>query len=170
MPAAMKLPKKFPHLNGAMLLLGEPGTGLCIHRAAGFVLDVPGSELVFGILTPCTDKQVSATPHLKLATEPFIHAWAEWDGKVYSPAMIEYDGGHLIPIKREFYYGTRGVIASWRMSRKDLIHQSGLINLSAHLKHGKPARLSVGGTLLDAAGVKWTTSKDGGIIPLPEEH
>lgn len=150
------------------MLLGEPGTGMCIHRSAGFVLDVVGSELVFGVLTPCTDQQVNATPHLKLSTEPFIHAWAELEDKVYSPSMIEHDNMSLVPIARHFYYGSRGVIANWRMSRRELIHQSGRIGLSAHLKHGKPAKMSVGGTLLDAAGVPWMISDSGGLIPKPE--
>lgn len=161
----MKLPKKFPHLNGAMLLVGQEGMGMCIHRSAGLVLDLPGSELCFGKLTPCTPEEVSATPHLKLSTEPFIHSWAEWDGKVYSPSMIEYDEGKLIPIEREFYYRSRGVTDVHRLSRKELIHLSGKINLSAHLKHGKPNRMSVGSTLLDAAGVKWKDSPSGGLIP-----
>lgn len=160
----MKLPKKFPHLNGSMVIKGKNGTGMCIHRSAAFVLDVPGSELVFGTLTPVTDEQANATPHLKLSRVPFIHAWAEWQGNVYSPSMIEHDGG-LKPIPRAFYYQTREVSDIHRLTRKQVIHLSGLINLSAHLKHGKPNKLSVGGTLLDAAGVKWKLSEDGGLIP-----
>lgn len=166
----MKLPKKYPHLNGAMLLTGNTGTGMCIHRSAAFVLDVPGSELCFGTLAPARPEEINATPHLKLSAVPFIHAWVEWNGKVYSPSMIEYDEGKLLPIDREFYYRTRGVSDIHRLNRKTVIHLSGKIGLSAHLKHGKPNKLSVGGTLLDAAGVKWQMSEDGGLIPREENH
>lgn len=161
----MKLPKKFPHLNGSMRLVGADGTGMCIHRSAAFVLDVPGAELCFGTLQPATPEQINGTPHLKLSTEPFIHAWAEWDGKVFTPSMIEHDGMRLIPYEPELYYRTREVSDIHRLTRKQVIHLSGLIGLSAHLKHGRPAKLSVGATLLNAAGVRWKENEHGGLLP-----
>jgi hypothetical protein len=155
--------RKFPHLNGAMLMVGIEGTGLCIHRAAGFVLDTPGSELCFGTFDPATDEARAKNP--LLADEPFIHAWAEHNGLVYAPTTIEKAGNKLVPMGRDYYYGMNGARDIKRLSRRQLLTISGEINLSAHLRKGVPAKKSVGATLLDAAGVEWMDSPTGGLIP-----
>jgi hypothetical protein len=160
--------RKFPHLNGAMLMVGVEGTGLCIHRAAAFVLDTPGAELCFGTLDPATEEARAKNP--LLAAVPFIHAWAEHHGMVYAPTTIERAGNKLVPMGRSYYYGMNGVRDVHRLSRRALLTLSGEIGLSAHLRKGTPAKKSVGATLLDAAGVRWMDGPDGGLLPLPEKE
>lgn len=157
--------KNFPHLTGAILMEGRAGTGLCIHRAAAFVLDRPGADLCFGIFPAATEEEKAAIPNASDVS--FIHAWAELSGMVYAPTTIERTGGVLAPMRREGYYSINRVIRVKRLSRRQLLQISGQIGLSAHLRHGKPTRggASVGGTLLDAAGVAWRETEDGGLVP-----
>lgn len=152
--------RKHPHLFGAMLMEGMPGTNLCIHRAAGFVLDTPGAELCFGTLRPRLDG-----PPPQDRAEPFIHAWAELRGQVYAPTTIEANGGRLDPFPQELYYAVNGVSDVRRLTRGEVLRLSGQIRLSAHLRRGTMPKASVGGTLLDAAGVSWKENEKGGLIP-----
>lgn len=155
----MKASKRYPHLHGALSMTGAPGTGMCIHRAAGLVLDMPGSELVFGTLDP------PPVEGGEMVVEPFIHAWVEVGDQVYAPTTMEANGNILRPYERDFYYRINGVSNVKRLTRRQLLGISGQIGLSAHLRHHKPAKASVGGTLLEAAGVAWTESEVGGLVP-----
>jgi len=158
---------QYPNLKGAVEMMASNGQKLCIHRAAAFVLDMPGSELCFGTLRAATPlerlQQPGASP------VPFIHAWGEYKGKVYAPTTIEAMGG-LVPINRELYYDVNGIKDVHRLSRKDVLRISGEIGFSAHVRHGKPTRggVSVGAAFLSAAGVQWVDGDDGGILPAEE--
>lgn len=63
-------PKKYPHLFGVLDMEGMPGTGMCIHRSAAFVLDVPGSIMVMAICEPANDEDIKKNP--LSSSEPFI--------------------------------------------------------------------------------------------------
>lgn len=153
---------KMPHLKGAMKLTGFGQTKMCIHRSAAFVLDVPGAELCFGVFRAATPEEIELQP--EASREPFIHAWAEFRGAVYAPTTIEAMGG-LHPIDPAYYYEINGATEIRRMPRPKLLKVAKAIGLSQHLRHGKPARASVGGTLLDAMGIEYRVSPDGGLVP-----
>lgn len=145
-----------------MALTGIGQTGMCIHRSAGFVLDVPGSELCFGVFRASTPEEIARQSNA--SREPFIHCWAEYHGKVYAPTTIEAVGG-LRPIDPDYYYEINGATAIKRLPRPVVLRVAKEIGLSAHLRKGKPARASVGGSLLDAAGIEYRVGLEGGLVP-----
>ena len=151
-----------PHLDGAMKLTGVGMTGLCIHRSAAFVLDMPGSVLCFGTFRAATPEEIARDP--RSSREPFIHCWAEYQGAVYAPTTIEAAGG-LRAIDPALYYQVNGATNIKRLSRPDLLKIAREIGLSAHLRRGKPARVSVGGALLDAVGIEYRIGLEGGLVP-----
>lgn len=153
-----RLPKKMPHLEGAKRLRAMPGQRLCVHEAAGFVMDVPGATLCFGTFRAATPEELAADP--TAATEPFIHAWVEWQGKVWSPTLMA-----ICPV--EEYYAANDAKNVKRLPRPALLALARRIGLSRHLRLGVPTRggASVGMTLLDAAGVAHRTTPDGGLVP-----
>jgi len=160
-----RLPKNLPHLKSAVDFKATNGvSNCCFHRAAAFVLDVPGSVLCMGTLRAADEQE-----RLEIANAspvPFIHAWCEFDGLVYAPTTIERMGNRLVPFHRDAYYTMNGISDVRTLTRKELLTLSGKVGLSAHLKHFRPlhdgAKISV---LLDAAGIKWEISENGGIIP-----
>lgn len=154
---------RYPHLIGAMKMEGAPGMGLCVHRAAGMVLDTPGAELVFGVFEP-VDPATAAPGE---STEPFIHAWVEWRGMVYAPTLIEKTGG-LHPMERDGYYAVNGARDIHRLPRPALLKVAKAIGLSRHLLKQVPTKgfASVGQTLLDAAGMSYRATHNGALLPL----
>jgi hypothetical protein len=148
-----------------MSVQGTSGTGVCFHRSAALVLDLPGSELCIGTFRGATDEELKLNP--KASTEPFLHAWVEHNGLVYAPTTIEANNNTLRPYTKAEYYEVHDAKDIHRLSRRDLISLSGKIGLSQHLLHGKPTKndASVGGSILDAAGVEWKDSATGGVIP-----
>lgn len=158
--------KRLPHLLGAMRLRNEHNQGLCIHRSAGFVLDTPGSNLFFGVFRAASPEEREDDPHA--SPEPFIHCWAEYQGAVYAPTTIERMGGKLVPYDRVEYYAVNGITNIHSISRPKLLRISAEIGLSAHLRLGRPTRnqVSVGGTLLDAAGMPYRVNSKGGVLPI----
>jgi hypothetical protein len=153
--------KKYPHLFGVLDLEGMPGLGMCIHRAAAFVLDVPGSFMIMAVCEPATDEERRINP---LASgEPFIHAWGEYRGGVFAPTKLQRGGVELIP--RSVYYDFQRPTLTRPILRPALLKISGEIGLSAHLRKGVPAKASVGETFLNHVGIAWKLSEDGGLIP-----
>jgi hypothetical protein len=159
----MKRPynKKYPHLFGVLDLEGMPGTGMCIHRAAAFVLDVPGAIMVIATCEPATDQERLINP--LASAEPFIHAWAEYKGEVFAPTHLKKGGVKLVP--KSVYYHFQRPYDIRHITRAELLAISGRIGLSAHLRKGTPAKASVGETILNHAGVAWKLSAEGGLIP-----
>lgn len=153
-----------PHMVGAMTMEGAPGMSLCVHRAAGFVLDTPGAVLCFGTFRAATDEEAATIPNA--SREPFIHAWAEWRGLVYAPTTIEATGG-LHPMNREGYYAVNGATDIVRMPRPALLKVAKQIGLQRHLLKHVPTKggVSVGQTILAAAGVKFRVTPEGGLVP-----
>jgi hypothetical protein len=158
--------RKYPHLFGVLDLEGMPGLGMCIHRAAAFVLDVPGSTMILAVCEPATDEERRINP---LASgEPFIHAWAEYKGEVFAPTKLRRGGVQLIP--RAVYYDFQRPTLTRPVTRPEVLKISGEIGLSAHLRKGVPAKTSVGEAFLNHSGIPWTVSSEGGLIPLPEKE
>lgn len=149
------------HLRGVIAHL-TGSQGLCIHRSAAMVLDLPGAVLCFGVFRAATLQERAENP--LASCEPFIHAWVEYRGSVYAPTTIERFGG-LTPMSMQDYYDANGATGIRRMTRPELLKISGNIGLSAHFRLGKPARASVGGTLLDAVGMRYRISPEGGLLP-----
>lgn len=153
-------PRSLPHLHGAMKLAGLHG--LCIHRAAGFVLDTPGATLCFGTLDPGKQEGPRGPDD---SDEPYIHAWPEWRGEVFAVATIERNSG-LYHCSVEDYYRVNAVTDVHRLTRPALLKLAKQIGLSRHLRLGVPAKASVGAVLMEAAGVSYRLTDDGGLVPL----
>jgi hypothetical protein len=157
--------KKYPHLLG-VLDMESPGLGMCIHRAAAFVLDIPGSTMVIAVCEPATDVEQMQNP--LASKEPFIHAWAEYKDGVFAPTHLKKIGFDLVPQK--VYYHFQRPTKGYRLTRPEVLKISGEIGLSAHLRKGVDAKASVGETFLNFVGMPWTMNADGGLIPLPEKE
>ncbi len=132
---------KYKHLKAAMTVQATPEYGNCYHRSAALVLDLPGSELCIGSFRGATDEELAQNPDAP--TEPYIHAWVEKSGLVYSPSTIETNGMQLLPITRDYYYDTNGAQNVKRIPRKALITLSGQINLSQHILRNKDLKSEV---------------------------
>ncbi|MET3762160.1 hypothetical protein [Sphingomonas sp. UYEF23] len=147
-----------------MNLVGSNGGGTCFFRSAALVLDVPGTELCFGILAGATEEELAANPDG--SPTPFIHSWVERGNTIFSPTQIEREG-ELIPWPKATYYETNGVCHAHRISRPVLLKLSGEIGLSAHLRLGRPlkTKASFVFTVLNMAGMPYAIAKDGGLVP-----
>lgn len=153
------------HLKGAVThLVGSHGGGTCFFRSAAMVLDVPGTDLWFGVLAGATEEELAANP--AASPTPFIHSWVQYGETVYSPTQIEREG-ELIPWQRAVYYKTNGVRDAHMMARPALLKLSGEIGLSAHLRLGRPLKTDASFvfTVLDRAGLPYATARDGGLVP-----
>lgn len=157
---------KLPRLRLLQQAIRAQGPhGLCIHRSAAFVLDVPGSILCFGTFDPADDEQLKEDP--RLSTVPFIHAWAEWRGFVYAPTTIERCEGKLVPMNRAGYLRLNGARDLKQLTRPELLRLDRELGLKRALRLNMPCKggASFGGSLLDAAGVLWKDYGDGGVVP-----
>jgi hypothetical protein len=144
-------------MKGAKKLQPAPGQRLCIHESAGFVMDVPGATLCFGTFRASTPEEIAADPNN--SPIPFIHAWAEWQGLVWSPTIMS-----TCPI--EAYYEANGATDIKRLTRPALLAVARRIGLSRHLRLGVPTKggASVGQSLLEAAGKEYRTI-DNALLP-----
>lgn len=145
--------KNMPNLAGALRLEAAPGQKLCIHCSAGFVLDTPGSTLMFGTISGANDEEaLEFGPNASL--EPFIHSWAEYKGLAFAPTTLDRTGGKLVGMEPTGYYRVNRMSDIKSLSRPALLKIARQIGLSRHLRLGVPTRdlASVGSSLLDAAG------------------
>lgn len=156
-------PPRLPPLKLLQKALELKGSqGLCFHRSAAFVFDVPGSTMMFGTFeAPPPDQRLPGDSDV-----PFIHAWAEWRGFVYAPTTIERLGG-LCPINLVGYYAVNGIHDVRTLTRPQLLALDRQLALKRALRLNLPCRggASFGGSLLDAAGVRWQPATGGGVIP-----
>jgi hypothetical protein len=138
-------------------------SGCCFHRAAAFVLDVPGAELCVGIVRAATLAEQARIPNASRV--PFVHAWAELRGSVFALTLFESHG--LRPIPASLYYEENGVSGVRRLARRDVLRLSGEYGISAALRHGGALRgdAKLGTVILDAAGLPYRVTPDG--VPLP---
>jgi hypothetical protein len=154
--------RPLPHLVGAMRMMGGPGAaGLCVHRAAGFVIDTPGSALAFGTLIPDRQEGPRGPDDSDV---PYIHAWPEWRGAAYAVSTIEKNGG-LFSCPVEEYYRVNAVTDVHRLTRQQVLKIARAINLPGHLLRGEPTKASVGRSFLTAAGVRFRDDA-GALLPL----
>jgi hypothetical protein len=138
--------------------------GLCIHRSAAFVFDVPGASLVFGTFEPLPEAERGEGD----SAVPFIHAWAEFRGCVFAPTTIERTGGALIAQNRAGYYAVNRAHDFRILTRPQLLRLDREFGLKRVLRQADArckGGVSFGATLLNAALVDWKDSKDGGVIP-----
>lgn len=151
------------HLRGAIAF--EAGQGAtCMHRAAALALDLPRAEIYFGTFRPASPEEVASNP--RASPEPFIHAWVEWEGRVFAPTLVEKLGG-LHPINRQHYYETNSPRDVHKLPRAEFDKIARRFRLSAAFRHLK-ARAGHGeyvDAMLTAAGVKWKESERGTILP-----
>ena len=85
---------------------------------------------------------------------------------MWAPTTIEARRGLLEPVRRDAYYSINAARDFHRLTRKQVIHLSGLHNLSAYLRKNAPIKGGSFGTiLLDAAGINHKLSSDQGVIP-----
>lgn len=155
--------RNFRHVRGAMAFESDSGAN-CMQRAAALALDLPGAEIVFGTLKAADPQMIATNP--KASPIPFVHAWIEWRGDVYAPTLIERMGG-LRAINRESYYRENEPRDVRRLSREDFDKIAKRFALSAAFRHHKQ-RAGKGeyvDAMLEAAGVKWTLSPWGTILP-----
>lgn len=156
-------PKSMPHLVGALKMEASPGQKLCVHCAAGFVLDTPGATFACATFSPATPEQAALIPNA--SNVPFIHAWAEYRDDVWSPTAIDQMGGQLRPMNREGYYRVNGATDVKLLTRRQLLKVAKEIGLSRHLRLGVPAKASVGSSILTAAGKAHRSGPDGALLP-----
>lgn len=166
-PLGPKLPP-LKTLEAALTLQGP--RGMCLHRAAALVFDVPGSNLIFATFDP--DPSLSTGDPLESAV-PFIHAWVEFKGFVFAPSSLDRTGGVLIAQDRAGYYAINRASDFRMLTRPALLRLDRQLGLKRHLT--KAVRLkgdvSFGGALLDAANVPWSICPtQGGLIPAHQKE
>ena len=155
------LPRRMPHFQGALKMEAHPGQKLCVHVSAGFVMDVPGSVLCFGTFRAANAEELARIPNA--SPVPFIHAWAEFRGIVWSGTAQ----ATCLPAE---YYAANGATDICRLARPRLMEIAKRIGLSAHLRLHRPTRdqASVGQALLEAAGKRYRVD-DYALLPLEPE-
>lgn len=166
----IKLPKHMPHLNGAMGLVGP--RGLCFHRAAGLVLDLPPATLAVGTLPAATSEQQQENP--EFSSVDFIHAWVEVGDWVLAPTLIERDlaEGTGWQFTKAAYYHANKPRNVRHMKRARLKQLSVEFGIAQHLLRFTPLKhgAKFGDVILDELGIKFVVTRRGGVIPAPMER
>jgi len=127
------------------------GGNLCFHRAAALVLDLPSGFVCIGTVRAASPEELEANPDA--SPVPFLHAWVEVAGSVYSPTLMDFHGGQLMPIAKRTYYRENGIRDVYRMNRRDLkrlADEHGWCKLPFGEHNGGPG---VGRVLIAALGV-----------------
>lgn len=155
--------KDLPVLSAAMKLRGP--RGMCFHRAVALCMDLPGSSVVVGTHRAATpEEQVG---HPERSTVPFIHAWVEFQDKLMAPTTIEQMGG-LVFMRPDNYYQVNGTRDIRRLPRSGVANHVADKYVMRELLHGihpgVPGYMI--GRLLDAVGVKYLVTPQGGVIPM----
>lgn len=151
-------------LGRAMQWLGANGQAPCVMWSFALALDI-GGDVVCATLPGVADRDRALFPP-NASDVPFIHAWTEKGGHVYSPTLARQHGGALAPIDRDVYYRGNQPIELWRLGHRDVEALDRRLRFSAALKHGK--RRAAGATVravLSAAGVRYRVV-DGALLPL----
>jgi hypothetical protein len=156
MPAA----KTYPNLSRAYELQSTVGLGTCIPLSVALVLDRPGLSLVFATFKPAPPEEWAEPSNSRV---PFIHAFTMFGSWVIAPTLAKRPED-LFRTPAEEYFRINGARDFRFMSRGRVKRLAREIDFEAILT-GNPAKRSVGQAFLDAAGVKWMDSGDGGVIP-----
>jgi hypothetical protein len=150
-------------LSAAMKLRGPKG--MCFHRSVALAMDLPSSAVVVATLRAATpEEQVG---HPERSTVPFIHAWVEFQDKLMAPSTIEQMGG-LVFMQPRNYYEVNGARDIRRLPRQALVNHVADNHVMRELLYGIHPGIPgyLVGRLLDAVGVKYLVSPQGGVIPL----
>lgn len=162
------LPKKMPHLSGALNLVGPQG--LCFHRAAGLVLDLPPATLAVGTLPAATSGEQKTNP--EFSSVDFIHAWVEVQDWVLAPTLIERsqeEGTPWVFPKADYYEANKPRDIA-HLGRGQLKKLSTKYGISSHLMHFTPLQhgAKFGDIILNALGIKFIVTPKGSILPAPK--
>lgn len=144
---------------------GRSDSGLCFHRSAALVLDLPWGDLCIGTLKGATVFQRAADP--RVSPTPFIHAWVERGEVLYAPTLIEEHGG-LTEIERFEYYRFNAVRDVYRMPRAEVLRLAraeGWLKGEVFAARKDLQSAPLGGVLLRALGVPHRVW-DGRVLPL----
>lgn len=164
---SLKLPKRLPHLDGALRLTAD--RGLCFHRAAGLVLDLPPATLAVGTLPAATHEQHSLDPNVSMVD--FIHAWVEVQDLVLAPTLLERSRETGMPwvFPKDVYYSVNSPRDVSHMTRGRLKQLSVEYGLADHLKNFTPLKngAKFGDVILNEMGVAFVVTGRGGVIPAP---
>jgi hypothetical protein len=129
------------------------------------MLDLPGATLVYGIVKASTPEELAKCS--KSSPVPFIHAWVEYQGKVFAPTLIERFG-FLNSISKDAYYATNGVTTTWRLEQPAFQAVAKRFKLASAFKHGsvRPGKGEVTEAFLNAAKVRYKLSERRTVLPL----
>jgi hypothetical protein len=152
---------KLPNLALAMEQTSEIGLGMCFYRAAALVLDLPGSEMLFGTFDGAPADEVAKDP--RHSPVPFIHSWVEWHGQALAPTLFERDRPPFM-MDRAGYYRANNARNLHRLTRVAVRRVAAASGFHDWLQ-GKPI-MGIPTALLAAAGVKWRADPGGGVLPL----
>jgi hypothetical protein len=138
--------------------------GMCFHRSAAFVLDLPQATLVVGTIRAATPEEREENPDF--SDVDFIHAWPEVGNLVFPPSWMKADGT-MQAIDRDEYYEMHTPYDIHRMPRIELKKLSEEHGFARHFSRFTPLKnnVSFGDVILKALGVQYTITKDGGVIP-----
>lgn len=163
---ADQFPNNLPMLRSAMEKCSPlPGHGMCFHWSVALCLDLPGSEVVIGTFRAATPEERERIPNA--SDVPFIHAWVEWEGKVFAPTTLASTGYQFNAMPPEGYYEVNGAKNLRRVSRrtirkhvadKAVLHQL----LTGQQPKGQGYLVD---RLMEAAGIKHAVV-GGGVLPV----
>ena len=148
----------YPYFMGCLRHIrpAVPNQGLCLQRSVAFVMDRPAARLVIGVIAT--------------AETPFVHAWVEEGGKVFSPSRLEQDG-KVYALPRDRYYADNGIVDPHIMLRRDVKRFAADGGLAKHFLEGEDHRFAktFGEELLDRVGLRYRDDGVGGILPANDE-
>lgn len=152
-----------PFLSAAMKLRGP--RGMCFHRSVALCLDLPDSSIVVGTLRAATTEERAANP--EWSAVPFIHAWVEFQDKLMAPSSIENQGG-LVYSRPPQFYEVSGATNIRRLDRQAMVERVVDRHINRELLFGIrcPAPGYLVSRLLDAVGIKYLISPEGGVLPV----
>jgi hypothetical protein len=157
-----QFPNDLPTLRSALKLEGP--RGMCFHRSVALCLDLPGSEVVIATFRAATPEEAARIPNA--SDVPFLHAWVEWEGKVFAPTLIESHG--LIAQPPEGYHRVNGAKNIRRVSRRAIrkhVADKFVLNQLTGAPGPQPYHGYLVDRLLAAAGIKHIVERDGGVLP-----
>jgi hypothetical protein len=139
--------------------------GSCFIRSTALMLDLPGATLVYGVVKASTPEELAKSNNS--SPVPFIHAWVEYQGKVFAPTLIERFGS-LHSIAKEAYYETNGVTTTWRLESAAFMSVAKRFKLASAFKHGsaRPGKGEVTEAFLNAAKVRYKLSDRRTVLPI----
>lgn len=157
------LPKRLPVLQASLGLTGP--RGMCFHRSVALCMDVPTSKLALATFRAATAEEQAADPNV--SPVPFIHCFVIDGSIVLAPSTLERFDGELRPMRLSDYLKINGATRFELVRRADLLKLGRKHGYREHLLYHRPllGDASFAGSLLDAAGIEWEVTPEGGVVP-----